>query len=106
MLTTSFYLAKRAGACKTSYRKFAKHVGGIRKYGRHTPIPLTEILDVLGTIDALWCFGAVPKHQAMEADMIYRAFNNAILGEPVNPASRARWRENKLRELLEEEGNG
>lgn len=55
MLHTTFKLAKQAGACEGSYRKFARYVGGIKVYGIDTPIPLTEILDVLGVDDALWC---------------------------------------------------
>ena len=55
MLHTTFRLAKEAGACETSYRKFANYVGGIRKFGQDTPIPLTDILDVLGVLDAAWC---------------------------------------------------
>jgi hypothetical protein len=55
MLTTTFRLTREAGACRESYRWFAKHVGGLRKYGRDNPIPLTEIADVCGIVDALWC---------------------------------------------------
>lgn len=58
MLHTTFRLAKEANpepACKTSYKKFAKHVGGVKKFGQDTPIPLTEILDVCGFQDAIWC---------------------------------------------------
>jgi len=57
MIYTTFNLARRAGACELSYKRYARHVGGIRKYGRHTPIPLVNVLDVLGLAveDALWC---------------------------------------------------
>lgn len=55
MVTITFRLAWEAGACASSYRRFAKHVGGVRKYGKDTPIPLTEIADFLGLKDALWC---------------------------------------------------
>jgi len=54
MLYTTFDRAKKAGACEASYRRYGKHVGGIARYGRHKPIPLTEIADVLGIEDALW----------------------------------------------------
>ena len=54
-MTTTFQLARKAGACKTSYRAFAEYVGGIEKYGKDTPIQLGHILDVLGFNDALWC---------------------------------------------------
>ena len=55
MLHTTFRKAKEAGACAESYKKFARHVGGIKKYGEDTPIPLIEILNILGLDDALWC---------------------------------------------------
>ena len=58
MIHTTFRLVKKEGACEPSYKKFAKHVGGIQKYGLDTPIPLTEVLDVLGLADALWCLQA------------------------------------------------
>lgn len=55
MITTTFKLAKGDRACRESYMKFARHVGGIRKYGEDTPIPLTDIADVCSLGDALWC---------------------------------------------------
>jgi len=55
MLYTTFRKAHEGGACASSYKKYAKHVGGIRKFGKDTPVPITEILDVLGVDDAYWC---------------------------------------------------
>ena len=55
MITTTFQLLKEASACRSSYQRFAKHVGGRRKYGVNKPIPLTVIADVCGIQDALWC---------------------------------------------------
>ena len=74
MLTTTFALAKKGGACEESYKKFAKNVGGITKYGRNTPIPLTDILGVLGLRDALWCLWVTPKEQDAERDKLARIF--------------------------------
>ena len=74
MLDTTFSLAKEAGACAGSYKKFAKHVGGITKYGKDTPIPLTDILDVLGMDDALWALRCVIPTEAKERDRIARTF--------------------------------
>lgn len=54
MIYTTFQLAKQARACTESYRKFAKHVGGVPKYGASTPIPLTDLLAVCGLDDTLW----------------------------------------------------
>ena len=55
MLYTTFRLAKEAGVSCNSYHRFAQHKGGVDKWGGDTPIPLTEVLDVLGLDDALWC---------------------------------------------------
>ena len=55
MITTTFRLAKGAGACSESYRLFAQYVGGIANYGKDTPIPLAEVATVLSLDDALWC---------------------------------------------------
>jgi len=71
-LTTSFRLAGKAGACKDSYKRFAKAVGGIKAYGQDTPIPLVKVLDVLGLYDALWCLRAVPPEQEAERDKLTR----------------------------------
>lgn len=53
MLTTTFDRLHKAGACEDGYRKLAKHLGGIRKYGRNTPITLLTVLDSIGLDDAL-----------------------------------------------------
>lgn len=34
----------------------AKDLGGIKKFGANTPIPLTRVLDTCGLRDTLWCF--------------------------------------------------
>ena len=58
-LTITFAQAKAAGACEDSYRKMARHLGGITKYGAGTPIPIETILDVCGMEDALWALSAI-----------------------------------------------
>lgn len=42
MLHTTFARAKEAGACASSYKKMAKALGGVKKYGLDTPIPLSK----------------------------------------------------------------
>ncbi len=59
MLTTTFRLLHSDGACKYRYRILATKMGGVTKYGRDTPIPLTVILDQMGLDDALWSLRAV-----------------------------------------------
>ena len=56
MLHTTFARVKEAGACQASYRKFARHKGGVYKWGKDTPFGLDEVLEVCGLGDALWCF--------------------------------------------------
>src|SRR3990167_10062298 len=68
MLHTTFRLAKSAGACTQSYRKMAKALGGVTKYGENTPIPLDKILDTLGLSDTLWALRITiePVEQAIK----------------------------------------
>ena len=54
MPTTSFRLLHDAGACKERYRFLAKALGGIKTYGKDTPITLLQILNTNGLDDALW----------------------------------------------------
>jgi len=60
MPTTSFRLLHDAGACKERYRFLAKALGGIKAYGRDTPITLLQILNINGLDDALWALRACP----------------------------------------------
>jgi len=66
MLYTTFKLARDAYACTTSYRQFARHVGGVRKYGPDSPIPLTDILEVCGLYDALWALRCTTEPELVE----------------------------------------
>ena len=54
MLHTTFARTKEAGACVDSYRKMAKALGGISKYGKDTQIGLDKILEVCGFQDTIW----------------------------------------------------
>jgi hypothetical protein len=54
MLHTTFKLAHESGACTEGYRKLAKHLGGVDKYGKDTPIPLSKIVESNGLLDAIW----------------------------------------------------
>ena len=58
MLTTSFRALHKAGACRARYTHFARAMGGVKGYGRDTPIPLLRVLDENGINDALWAFRA------------------------------------------------
>jgi len=70
MLHTTFDRLHKAGACTSSYKRLAKSLGGISRYGEDTPIPLEKVHDVCGLGDALWCLGAVIE----DADKEIRLF--------------------------------
>jgi len=76
LITTSFELARQAGACQESYRKYAKHIGGIKKFGESTPIDVVDVLDVLGLRDTLWVLScAVPQAQREGVNKLLRLFS-------------------------------
>ena len=59
MLHTTYNFALKAGACGLNDKVRAltkfKYRGGLRKWGKDYPIPLIDVLEVLGIHDALWC---------------------------------------------------
>jgi len=63
MIQTTFQKLHDAGACKERYRFLAKALGGIKAYGRDTPITLLQILDTNGLDDALWALRACPDSE-------------------------------------------
>ncbi len=54
MLHTTFAKALKYNACRESYRKMGKALGGITQYGKDTPIPLDKVLAVCGLHNAIW----------------------------------------------------
>ena len=54
MINTTFNLAHKANACTSGYKKLAEYLGGIEKYGKDTPIPLTTVLESNGLDDTIW----------------------------------------------------
>ena len=74
MLQTTFALAKKYNACTESYKRMAKALGGVKKYGKDTPFTLLLVLDVLGFNDALWALQCVLPEQEKERDRIARLF--------------------------------
>src|SRR3990167_8191218 len=71
-LTTTFTLLRKANACTEGYKKLAKHLGGVTKYGADTPIALLTILDSNGLSDTLWCLRAT--QQEADALIVARLF--------------------------------
>ncbi len=70
MLTTTFRLLRKHGACKDRYAILRKALNR----GDDEPIMLIEILDSNGLSDALWALWAVPDEQAAERDRLARLF--------------------------------
>ena len=54
MLDTTLSAIGAANPCGTGYKKLVNYLGGAKKYGYQTPIPLLTILDSNGIDDALW----------------------------------------------------
>jgi hypothetical protein len=54
MLHTTLAKCHEYNACTEGYKKLAKHLGGVTKYGKDTPIPLSVIIESNGLQDALW----------------------------------------------------
>ena len=71
MLTTTFKLLRKHGACKDRYTVLRKALRGRKD---NEPITLVEIIDSNGLRDALWALRAVPDEQAAERDKLARLF--------------------------------
>jgi len=54
MITTTFTKLRAANACTEGYKKLATHLGGVRKYGASTDIPVAIIMTSNGRDDTLW----------------------------------------------------
>jgi len=54
MLHTTFRKCHESNACTEGYRKLAKFLGGVDRYGEDKPIPLAVIVESNGLKDALW----------------------------------------------------
>lgn len=72
-LTTTFAKLHDARACKEGYAKLARHLGGVDKYGKETPIPLGVILDSNGLDDTIWCLRCTNEPSAAESAWAARA---------------------------------
>ena len=71
---TTLTLLKKNRACKDRYRHLLKQLGGAKKYGYNTPIPLQDLLEMNGLDDTLWALRAVSKEDADERDLLARLF--------------------------------
>ena len=58
MPTTTLAEIKKHDPYESVWKKLLKNLGGIRKYGKDTPLTLLQILDSNGLDDALWALRA------------------------------------------------
>ena len=72
ILHTTFALVRKAGACDLPNQVLAKALGGLRKYGAHTSIPLTRILELQGFDATLWCLRCVLPGEEAARDRLAR----------------------------------
>ena len=79
MLHTTFRRAKEANACQSSYRKMARALGGITKYGWDIPIPLDKVLEVCGFEDALWSLRIILEPADKEIRLLLCDYAESVL---------------------------
>lgn len=92
---TNFNLLHEAGACKDRYRYLAKRLGGVKKYGRNTPITLLQIFEICGLDDALWALHTCPGHNN------FKCMLSVDFAEHVLPIAEIFFRDDgKIRECL------
>ena len=60
--TTTLAKIRSHSPCEDGYKKLCKSLGGIRKYGKDTPITVRQIVESNGLADALWCLRTMPEH--------------------------------------------
>ena len=60
--TTTLAKIRSHSPCDDGYKKLCKSLGGIRKYGKDTPITIRQIVGSNGLDDALWCLRTMPEH--------------------------------------------
>jgi len=61
MITTTLAEIRKHQPCKDGWIKLCKNLGGIRKYGKNTPVTFQQIYESNGYDDALWCLRTTDK---------------------------------------------
>lgn len=74
MLHTTFELLYGANACTGGYRKLAKGLGSVEKYGRTTLIPISKIVETNNLADALWTLRCVLPEETADRNRIAKLF--------------------------------
>jgi hypothetical protein len=78
-LTTTFDRLKKAGVCEDGYKKLAKSLGGVTKYGLNTPINLLHILESNGVDDCLWALRATVEECEIISRLMAADFAESVL---------------------------
>lgn len=65
MITTTLAKIKAAEPCHDRYKLALRKVGGLRKFGKDTPITVRQIVEAMGLIDAFWCLRMMPEHDSI-----------------------------------------
>ena len=61
MLFTTFNKLHKNHACPEGYKKLARSLGGVNKYGKDTPISLDKIIESNGLQDTIWSLRATTE---------------------------------------------
>lgn len=70
MPTTTLAKIRAHAPCESGWRKLVTALGGVHKYGEHTPITLMRILDSNGLDDALWALRACDGSEQFERELV------------------------------------
>lgn len=70
-VATTFRELREADAWTSRYRHLARALGGVKKYGEDTPVPVLTILEANGIEDAEWALVHCPSLVPLDAE--YRA---------------------------------
>ncbi|GEM_PF-2935789 len=76
-LYTTLALLQKGNACEERYNYLVAKLGGIRKFGKHTPLPFATILEHNGIKDIMWLLSnrsAIPQEQHPTVNSISRLF--------------------------------
>lgn len=57
-VTTTLDLIRSLNPCHPRWRIGLRKVGGLQRFGPHTPIKMTDIVNKMGVSDAIFCTGA------------------------------------------------
>jgi hypothetical protein len=90
-MNTTFALLKSNNFRRSLIQKMAKILGGIKKYGKDTPIPIAAILNFRGLSDAICALRAVLPECEADAKILARKFACRCVIETILPDGRRVW---------------